>query len=146
METVYQKRRQSQTLFCNPFYGDLEAPCNFNNLIASHAADCLLQGKWRATIQHYNCWDRTCHPRRSRNPLPTWSDKKNKAQLALWSSHSLRVGACTTLYSQGFTEMEIKSLLRWKSNAFMTYLRNLAVTSRRHNIAMNDANEIPNFV
>ena len=37
---------------------------------------------------------------------------KNKAQLALWSSHSLRVGACTTLYSQGFTEMEIKHLLR----------------------------------
>jgi hypothetical protein len=71
---------------------------------------------------------------------------KNKAQLALWSSHSLRVGACTTLYSQGFAEMEIKYLLRWKSNAFMTYLRNLAVTSRRHNIAMNDANEIPNFV
>ena len=71
---------------------------------------------------------------------------KNKAQLALWSSHLLRVGACSTLYSQGFTEMEIKYLLRWKSNAFMTYLRNLAVTSRRHNIAMNDANEIPNFV
>ena len=72
---------------------------------------------------------------------------KNKAQLALWSSHSLRVGACsTTLYSQGFTEMEIKYLLRWKSNAFVTYLRNLVVTSRHHNIAMNDANEIPNFV
>ena len=77
--------------------------------------------------------------------------QKNKAQLALLlSSHSLRAGACsTTLYScnsQGFTEMEIKYLLRWKSNTFMTYLRNLAVTSRRHNIAMNDANEIPNFV
>ena len=46
---------------------------------------------------------------------------------------------------------------RWKSNissdgskklnAFMTYLRNLAaVTSRRHNVAMNDASIIPNFV
>jgi hypothetical protein len=32
--------------------------------------------------------------------------------------------------------MEIKYLLRWKSNAFMTYLRNLAVTSRRHNIVI----------
>ena len=71
---------------------------------------------------------------------------KNRAQLALWSSHSLRVGACTTLYSKGFSEMEIKYLLRWKSNAFMTYLRNLAVTSRRHNIAMNETSEIPNFV
>ena len=71
---------------------------------------------------------------------------RNKDQLALWSSHSLRVGACTTLYSQGFSEMEIKYLLRWKSTAFMTYLRNLAVTSRRHNVAMNDTSTIPNFV
>jgi hypothetical protein len=71
---------------------------------------------------------------------------KNRAQLALWSSHSLRVGACTTLYSQGFSEMETKYLLRWKSNAFMTYLRNLAVTSRRHNLAMNETSAMPNFV
>ena len=71
---------------------------------------------------------------------------KNRAQLSQWSSHSLRVGACTLLYSKGFSEMEIKYLLRWKSNAFMAYLRNLAVTSRRHNIAMNETSEIPNFV
>jgi hypothetical protein len=57
-----------------------------------------------------------------------------------------RVGACATLYAKGFSEMEIKFLLRWKSNAFMTYLRNLAVTSRRHNEAMNDVSEIPNFL
>ncbi|KAI2509334.1 hypothetical protein MHU86_5087 [Fragilaria crotonensis] len=68
------------------------------------------------------------------------------ATLSLWSSHSLRVGACTLLYSKGFSEMEIKYLLRWKSNAFMTYLRNLAVTSRRQNDAVNDTSEIPNFV
>jgi hypothetical protein len=28
----------------------------------------------------------------------------------------------------------------------MTYLRNLAVTSRRHNNAMNDTNTMPNFL
>ena len=71
---------------------------------------------------------------------------KNKAELQMWSSHSLRVGACTTLYAMGFHEMEIKHLLRWKSNAFMTYLRNLAVTSRRHNDALSDASSIPNFL
>ena len=71
---------------------------------------------------------------------------KNKKQLSLWSSHSLRVGACATLYSKGFSEMEIKYLLRWKSNAFMQYLRNLAVTSRRHNLAINETSEVPNFV
>ena len=70
----------------------------------------------------------------------------NRAELQMWSSHSLRVGACTTLYAMGFSEMEIKHLLRWKSNAFMTYLRNLAVTSRRHNEALNDASLIPNFL
>jgi hypothetical protein len=71
---------------------------------------------------------------------------KNKAELQMWSSHSLRVGACTTLYAMGFQEMEIKHLLRWKSDAFMTYLRNLAVTSRRHNTALSDASCIPNFL
>jgi hypothetical protein len=71
---------------------------------------------------------------------------KNAKELQLWSAHSLRVGACATLYAKGFSEMEIKFLLRWKSNAFMTYLRNLAVTSRRHNEAMNDVSEIPNFL
>ena len=70
----------------------------------------------------------------------------NRAELQMWSSHSLRVGACTTLYAMGFHEMEIKHLLRWKSNAFMTYLRNLAVTSRRHNDAMHDASCIPTFL
>ncbi|KAI2496456.1 hypothetical protein MHU86_18040 [Fragilaria crotonensis] len=70
----------------------------------------------------------------------------HRKTLQSWSSHSLRVGACTLLYSQGFSEMEIKYLLRWKSNAFMTYLRNLAVTSRRQNEALNDISEIPNFV
>ena len=71
---------------------------------------------------------------------------KDRAHLSLFSSHSLRVGACTTLYSQGFSRMEIKFLLRWKSDAFMTYLRNLAVTSRRHNETINIVSDIPNFV
>ena len=71
---------------------------------------------------------------------------KNKAKLQMWPSHSLRVGACTTLYAMGFHEMEIKHLLRWKSNAFMMHLRNLAVTSRRQNEALSDASCIPNFL
>jgi hypothetical protein len=83
----------------------------------------------------------------SATPHPSSSTlTPSHAELQMWSSHSLRVGACTTLYAMGFHEMEIKHLLRWKSNAFMTYLRNLAVTSRRHNEALNDANCIPNFL
>ena len=71
---------------------------------------------------------------------------RNRAQLALWSSHSLRVGACTILYSQGFSGEQIQHLLRWQSTAFMIYLRNLAVTSRQQNVAINDSSAIPNFI
>ena len=84
--------------------------------------------------------------RRAASKLYNLDTVKHKAQLALWSSHSLRVGACTLLYSQGFSAMEIQFLLRWKSDAFMTYLRNLAVTSRRQNVAVNDISSILNFV
>ena len=69
----------------------------------------------------------------------------NRKELQMWSSHLLRVGACTTLYAMGFHEMEIKHLLQWKSNAFMTYLCNLAVTSRHHNNVLASASCIPNF-
>ena len=71
---------------------------------------------------------------------------KHRKQLQLYAAHSLRVGACATLYAKGLSEMEIKFLLRWKSNAFMTYLQNLAVTSRHHNVALNDLSKIPNFL
>ena len=52
---------------------------------------------------------------------------KHRKQLQLWSAHSLRVGACATLYAKGFSVMEIKFLLRWKSNAFMTLRPYLSV-------------------
>jgi hypothetical protein len=61
----------------------------------------------------------------------------NLYQVANRTELSLQVGACATLYAMSFHEMEIKYLLQWKSNAFVTYLRNLAVTSRRHNNALN---------
>ena len=63
----------------------------------------------------------------------------------MWSSHSLRFGVYTALYAMGFQEMEIKHLLRWKSDVFLTYLRNLAITLRRHNEALTDASCIYNF-
>ena len=84
--------------------------------------------------------------RRAASTLYNLDPVKHKDQLALWSSHSLRVGACTLLYSKGFSAMEIQYLLRWRSTAFMTYLRNLTVTSSRHNAAMNDLSAMPNIV
>ena len=67
--------------------------------------------------------------------------------LALWSSHSLRVGACIILHAMGFsTDVQIMWFLRWKSNAFMTYLRNVAVLSDRKNLAFSDMEAMPHVI
>jgi len=42
-----------------------------------------------------------------------------------FSAHSLRVGACCLLYAKGYTAIQIKFLLRWMSDMFLMYLRNL---------------------
>jgi hypothetical protein len=71
---------------------------------------------------------------------------RHKTELPRWSSHSLRVGACTILHSMGFNNTQIKWLLRWRSDAFMTYLRNLAVNSRQHVLARDQAAVMPQFL
>ena len=67
-------------------------------------------------------------------------------KLKKWSSHSLRVGACVILYAMGFTETNIKFILRWRSDAFFEYLRNVAVVCKRHNEAIDLAGTIPNLI
>ena len=70
----------------------------------------------------------------------------NKKDLQRWSAHSLRVGACTLLHEQGFTAPQIKHLLRWRSDAFMVYLRNTHLLSHQQNRAFDTAAEMPNFL
>jgi hypothetical protein len=68
-------------------------------------------------------------------------DPKNPAHkqaLARWTSHSLRIGACVILHAHGFSATQIKFLLRWNSDAFMEYLRNLAILSQQQNAALAD--------
>jgi hypothetical protein len=60
-----------------------------------------------------------------------------KAALQKWSCHSLRVGACVLLHTMGFTEPQIKWILRWRSDAFMVYLRNITNLSDNHTHAFN---------
>jgi hypothetical protein len=69
---------------------------------------------------------------------------KDKKALQRWSSHSLRVGACVLLHMMGFSAVDIKFILRWKSDAFLGYLRNMAFLARRHADAMDSAATIPN--
>ena len=71
---------------------------------------------------------------------------KDKAKLQRWSSHSLRVAACMILHALGFTETQIKFLLRWRSNAFMMYLRNSAILANFQNEVLDRAMAMPNFL
>jgi hypothetical protein len=73
---------------------------------------------------------------------------KDAKSLSLWSSHSLSVvGACVLFHAMGFTDVQIMWLLRWKSNAFMTYLRNVAVLSHRQNLAFSaEAEAMPHVI
>ena len=70
----------------------------------------------------------------------------HKKALQKWSSHSLRVGACVILHSMGFTNTQLQFLLRWKSLAFMCYLRNLAILANQQNQAMADLSTMPNML
>jgi hypothetical protein len=61
-------------------------------------------------------------------------------------AHSLiRVGACVILQAMGCTESQIRWLLRWRSNAFMVYLRNVAILSSLHHQKLDEAAEMPHF-
>jgi hypothetical protein len=71
---------------------------------------------------------------------------KNRKELQRWSAHSLRVGACVILHAMGFTGTQIKWILRWKSDAFMVYLRNLAILADQHNAVFDEASTMPNFL
>ena len=71
---------------------------------------------------------------------------KDRDALQRWSAHSLRVGACVILHSLGFTEAQIKFLLRWRSNAFMDYLRNVAILAQKQMQAIDQAGAMPHFL
>jgi len=62
---------------------------------------------------------------------------KHEAEIKRWSAHSLRVGACVFLHSQGFSALDIKWILRWESNAYQVYLRNFEGLSKRQNSAFH---------
>ena len=71
---------------------------------------------------------------------------KDKEALQRWSSHSLRVGACVILHSMGITETQLKWLLRWRSDAFMVYLRNTAILANTQYETLDKASAMPHFL
>ena len=60
-----------------------------------------------------------------------------------WGTQSLRAGACVVLHAMGFSSLDIKWILRWRSMAIVSYLRNIALLSSRQNRAFNKALGMP---
>ncbi len=56
----------------------------------------------------------------------------NPDDLANWTSHSVRVGACVALHEAGADPMTIKNRLRWRSDTFLDYLRHTGRLAANH--------------
>ena len=63
----------------------------------------------------------------------------NKRDLVKFSPHSFRVGACVLLFNCGKQPTFIKKRLRWRSNAFEDYLRNVIQLAKDHTAAICEA-------
>ena len=62
---------------------------------------------------------------------------KCPTKLAKFSSHSFRVGACVQLHAANQDTEFIKFRLRWRSDSFKMYLRNIPALARQHLEALN---------
>ena len=60
----------------------------------------------------------------------------NKEDLNKFTSHSIRVMACVILHSQNLSTEDIKFRLRWRSDSFRMYLRNIVEIAERHKNAI----------
>ena len=52
-------------------------------------------------------------------------------ELERFTSHSIRVGACVALHAANVSALNIQHALRWQSDAFLIYLRNLPCQAQR---------------
>ena len=66
-------------------------------------------------------------------------DLTDKDDIARYTCHSLRVGACVLLHTSNATADTIKLRLRWKSDSYQMYLRDTVKLANSHNIAMAQA-------
>ena len=57
---------------------------------------------------------------------------KDKAALNRFTAHSIRVGACVLLHANGINSETIQFRLRWHSDVFKFYLRNVDALAEQH--------------
>lgn len=62
--------------------------------------------------------------------------KKTDPMLQKWSCHSIRVTAANLLYRAKMSDSYIQTRLRWKSKAFLDYLRNTFYSAKLHTDAL----------
>jgi hypothetical protein len=67
-----------------------------------------------------------------------YSDEADVAAMK-FTPHSLRIGACMILFSAGLDAAQIKHRLRWKSDSFMSYLRDVPQLALNQVRAVNEA-------
>ena len=62
-----------------------------------------------------------------------------KDELSRFTTHSIRVGACVLLHSQQVSKEDIQFRLRWRSDSFKMYLRNIIPLAEMHKNAVAKA-------
>jgi hypothetical protein len=101
-------------------------------------------------------WPLAIYKRNRNSRRPNWftvggvdRKLKNLGQAAYGSSepdapkmkftcHSIRIGACTLMHAAGRDPLDIKSRLRWKSDSFMMYLRDVPRLALNHTKAVTE--------
>ena len=63
----------------------------------------------------------------------------DESELKRFTTHSIRVGACVVLHENNSSGEFIKLRLRWRSDAFLVYLRNTIKLAELHNEASNNS-------
>ena len=63
--------------------------------------------------------------------------RQNDPVVSQWSTHSIRVTAANLLHRQNLSNSYIMKRLRWKSDAFLCYLRNTIHAAEAHTKAIN---------
>ena len=66
---------------------------------------------------------------------------KNRNDLVRFTTHSLRVGACVLLHETSQTPDFIKARLRWRSDAYLMYLRNTPKLANMYNAEISNSAE-----
>ena len=64
---------------------------------------------------------------------------KCQKELSAFTSHSIRVGTYVLLHAQNVSAEDIKFRLRWRSDTFRMYLRNILPLAERHKDAIANA-------